>query len=83
LIEQDKYLKSKVRILKKLLRAYNKNKKKLIFALLMLTIYDMITIAKVFLFLVVYLEIEIIILISLIIDYRNEFTNFAHFVSKT
>jgi len=49
---------------------------------LMLIIYDVITIAKILFFLVVYLRIEIIISISSIIDYRNESINFGHFVLK-
>ena len=50
---------------------------------MMLIVYDVITIAKILFFLVIYLGIEITILISSIIDYRDESTNFRHFVFKT
>ena len=83
LIEQNKYLKDRVRILKKLLRAYNEDRKKLTSTLLILIVYNIVTIAKILLFLVVYLRIEIIVLISLVIDYRNESTNFKYLVLKT
>jgi len=83
LIEQDKYLKDRVKTLKELLRACNENKKKLTFALLMLIVYDVITIAKILPSLVVYLGIEITISTSPIIDYRDESTNLGHLVPKT
>jgi len=69
--------------LKKLLKAYNENRKKLIFTLLMLIVYDIIIVAKILFFLVIYLRIEITILVSLVINYYDEFINFEHFVSKT
>jgi len=76
-------LKNKVKTFKKLLRTCNKNRKKLTFILLILIIYDIIIIAKILFFLVIYLRIEIIILILSIINYYNEFINFEHFVLKT
>ncbi len=69
--------------MKKLLKAYNENRKKLIFTLLMLIVYDIIIVAKILFFLVIYLRIEITILVSLVINYYDEFINFEHFVSKT
>ncbi len=83
LIEQDKYSKNRVKALKELLRACNENRKKLASTLLMLIVYDVMTIAKILSFLVVYLGIEITILTSSIIDYRDESTNLEHLVPKT
>ncbi len=82
LIEQNKYLKNRIKTLKKLLRTCNENRKELTFVLLILIIYNIITIVKILFSLVVYLRIEITILILLIIDYCNKFTDFEHFVLK-
>jgi len=49
----------------------------------MLIIYNIITIAKILFSLIIYLEIEIIISISLIINYCDKFTNFKYFILKT
>jgi len=83
LVEQNRYPKGRVRALKELLRACNENRKKLTFALLVLAVYDVITIAEILPSLVVYLGIEITILVSPVIDYRDESTNLGHLVPKT
>lgn len=56
LIKQNKYLKEQNKVLKKLFNKYSKNRKKLIFVLLVLAIYNIIAIVEVFSFVKNYLD---------------------------
>jgi len=68
--------------LKKLFKVYKDNRNKLNSILLILFIYNIITIAKLLIFLVVYLRIELTISNLLIINYWNRSTNLKYLVSK-
>ncbi len=68
--------------MKKLFKVYKDNRNKLNSILLILFIYNIITIAKLLIFLVVYLRIELTISNLLIINYWNRSTNLKYLVSK-
>ncbi len=83
LIKQDKYLRKQSRALKRLLNKYSKNKRKLTFVLLILMIYNIVTIIEVLSLIKYYLEIIFFKLALLfVIDYCNKTTNLAFFISK-
>lgn len=82
LVEQNKYLSRRVRALKKLLK-YCDNRKKVIFVLLMLAIYDVVTIIKILLFVKNNLEIifsKFSKSSKVAINYRDEIANLTFLI---
>jgi len=78
LVAQDRYLKGRAKALKKLLKAYGENTKKVASALSAVATYDVVAVAEVLPSLIMHLGIAIPA--PPVIDYRDESLNLQHLI---